>query len=441
MARQIQILRQELNSFPKVKSFLDSIGRESRHSRSTYATGFVHFQKFLEQSEKDRHYTPESITAAIKGGIVDVYELLESFVAYLHGRGQAPKSVRLNISAMKSYFATCDIDIVPQKFKRRVRPPKIYREDEEALSARDIRNILLACNNRRLKPYLLVLATGGMRAVEGLAIRVKDIDFSTRPVTVTICKEYSKTKRQRKIFISDEAAHYLQDFMNFKYRHRMHGREDRTRNKDQNDLVFSVKSGVTDPNRLYGEVNIEFMKVLDVAGYAGRKDGMRRHLFTLHSFRRFTKTILSDNISMEYSEWFLGHAKSPYWTRDPEHKKAEYIRVMKFLTFLDFSMLEAKGKSIAAQLSTKDEEIEALKQGQTMLKSQMAKMQEEFQRIMNFNMGERLRLEKYVPPEQRFYSDKGPGGPLPPRVTSQRMQSILEKNAAQPLELRVARED
>ena len=43
--------------------------------------------------------------------------------------------------------------------------PKMYREDEEALDASDIRKILLGCNNRRLKSYLLVLASGGMRAV------------------------------------------------------------------------------------------------------------------------------------------------------------------------------------------------------------------------------------------------------------------------------------
>ncbi len=54
--------------------------------------------------------------------------------------------------------------------------PKLYREDE-ALDASDIRKILLSCNNRRLKAYLLVLASGGMRAIEGLAIRLKDVDL------------------------------------------------------------------------------------------------------------------------------------------------------------------------------------------------------------------------------------------------------------------------
>ena len=61
----IQIPRQELNSHPKVNAFLDSIGRESLHSRNTYATGFVHFQTFLDKSEEYRQHTPDSIIATI----------------------------------------------------------------------------------------------------------------------------------------------------------------------------------------------------------------------------------------------------------------------------------------------------------------------------------------------------------------------------------------
>jgi len=82
--------------------------------------------------------------------------------------------------------------------------PKSYREDEEPLDVSDIRKILLACNNRRLKTYLLFLASGGMRAVEGLAVRIKDIDFSVNPTKIHIRKEYAKTRVARDIYISNE---------------------------------------------------------------------------------------------------------------------------------------------------------------------------------------------------------------------------------------------
>jgi DNA repair exonuclease SbcCD ATPase subunit len=71
---------------------------------------------------------------------------------------------------------------------------------------------------------------------------------------------------------------------------------------------------------------------------------------------------LSDNIGQDYSEWYLAHAKSSYWVRDIEHKSSEYIRVMKFLTFLDYTVLESTGKNIEAKLSEKENEIQGLEE-------------------------------------------------------------------------------
>jgi integrase len=75
--------------------------------------------------------------------------------------------------------------LIPSKFRRKVKIPKMYREDEP-LDVSDIRKILLSCNNRRLKIYLLVLASGCMRTAEALAIRLKDIDFIVSPTKVHI---------------------------------------------------------------------------------------------------------------------------------------------------------------------------------------------------------------------------------------------------------------
>jgi hypothetical protein len=53
------------------------------------------------------------------------------------------KSITLYITAVRSYLAYYDIDIIPSKFKRKVKMPKMYREDEEPLDVSDIRKILL----------------------------------------------------------------------------------------------------------------------------------------------------------------------------------------------------------------------------------------------------------------------------------------------------------
>lgn len=91
---------------------------------------------------------------------MNLYELFDSFVAFLVSSGLSIPSIRLYVAAIRSYLAYHDIDVIPSKFKRKVRMPKLYREDEQPIDAEDIRKILLSCNNRRIKAYLLVVASG-----------------------------------------------------------------------------------------------------------------------------------------------------------------------------------------------------------------------------------------------------------------------------------------
>lgn len=351
-------LRQELLARPKLNTFLESIKRGSANTFKGYLTSFVHFQRFLDNKFSGNN--PDSMLEKLLSNQIDLYELLEGFISSLVG---SPKSIRIHTEAIKSFLEYYDIEISSKKFKKRCRLPKVYREDEEALTADIIRQILLSCNNRRLKPYILTLATGGLRAVEGLSIRNRDINWNTKPVTIHIRKEFTTTKTARFCYVSDETAHHIKQWQEWKYRKRR--RPGVQKYSQPDDLVFTIYTNQTKqgerPQLLYNKLNLEFIKVLDAAGLSEKKDGSVRRKFTLHSFRRFTKTILSDNISQDYSEWFLGHAKSSYWVRDLEHKAAEYIHVMKFLTFLDYSVIESTGKDIQNQLSDKDREIQTLK--------------------------------------------------------------------------------
>jgi integrase len=343
--------------FQRVVTFLSSIERNSLKSRYAYQNGLIHFQGFLSQNYPD--YDLETILKPLLEDKINRYELLDSFIAYLQTFNLTPSSIKVYMTSVRSYLAFHDVDLIPTKFKRRVKMPKSYREDEEPLDASDIRKILLACNNRRLKPYLLVLASGGMRAVEGLAIRIKDIDFSVNPTKVHIRKEYAKTRVARDIYISNEAKNYLKQWLDWKYNN-----AERPRQQDENDLVFTLQRN-KNPNTLYVKVLTEFQKLLAIVGLNERKEGgkQRRRKITLHSFRRFTKSVISDQVNQDYSEWFLGHSKSPYYTKkEPERREIYATKCMKYLTFLDYTTLEARGKSIEANLLEKDKEITALKE-------------------------------------------------------------------------------
>jgi integrase len=371
-------VRQELLLKPKLNIFLNSIKRGSVNTWKSYLTSFVHFQQFLNKKYQGQNYNPDSILEKILSNQIDLYELLESFISSLTG---APKSIRVYADAVRSFLEYYDVEISQKKFKKRCRLPKLYREDEEALTAGIIRKLLLSCSNRRLRPYLLTLASGGFRALEALAIRNRDINFDVRPVTVKIRKEYSKTKVARYFFISDEAAHAIKQWIDWKYRNKADKRVQKYYHDD--DLVFTTqKFRDCVPNSVYFKIRNEFNTLQEIVGTSERKDGSIRRKYTLHSFRRFVKTVLETNISSSYSEWALGHAKSSYWVKTPEEKAEEYLKVMKYLTFLDYTTLEATGKNIEARISEKDTEIQLLRQRDQMKDEALSQLSDKLQEVM-----------------------------------------------------------
>ncbi len=373
--------QKERIAFQPVLTFLSSMERNSLKSGNAYQNGLNHFQGFL--SQKYPGYNLETILKPLVENKINPYELLDGFVSYLQTYKLTPSSIKLYVASMRSYFAFNDVDIIPSKFKRKVKMPKPYREDEEPLDVNDIRKILLNCNNRRLKAYLLLLASGGMRALEGLATRLCDIDFSVNPTKIHIRKEFAKTRVSRDIYISDEATYYLKQWIDWKYRDKgKYGSKVRS----NSDLVFSIYNtkGEPSPTIFYYKILKQFQKLLASVGMDERKEqGIQgRRKITLHSFRRFVKTVISDQTNQDYSEWFLGHNKSPYYTKKEAERREIYAtKCMKYLTFLDYSLLEASGKSIDAELQVKDKQIQSLAsrveskdQEMQQLKEQMVKM-------------------------------------------------------------------
>ncbi|MFL6412673.1 MAG: tyrosine-type recombinase/integrase [Nitrososphaeraceae archaeon] len=373
----------QITDYKAVNIFLSSISRNSLSSKYSYQSGLAHFQKFLKQ--KYPRYDIQTVPKSLSNKELDMYTLLDEFVSYLMKEvpNLTSNSIKLYMAAMRSYLAYYDIDVIPSKFKRKVKMPKQYREDEEPLDVSDIRKILLSCNNRRLKTYLIILASSGLRATEGCALRLHEVDFSVNPTKIHVRKEYSKTKVSRDVYISDEATHYLKQWIDWKYR----DKGEWTKEKEEDELIFSVYriSNEANPYHLYGKMALEFEKLLATIGMDDRKeDGLKiRRKITLHSFRRFVKTVISDQAGQDYSEWFLGHSKSPYYTKkEPQRREIYTTKCMKYLTLLDYTTLEATGKNIEAKLSEKEKEIQLLRQRDSMNSDAIAGLSDKMQDLM-----------------------------------------------------------
>ena len=397
---QISKLHREIEDLPKVQVFLSSIRRNSIRTAIGYKTSLAYFQEFLSNQY---NHTLETILHVFseEKSIVDVYTVLEQFITFLQEKKKvSAASINQYLNGVRSFLAYYDVYVIPAKFKRKVKVPKVYSEEEQPLDVKDIRQILLNCHNRRLKAYLLVLASSGTMAVETCAIRLRDIDFSTKPTKIHIRKEYAKTRVSRDIYTSDEATKYLKDWIFFKYRissnrydndgndgsavsdnDNHQSRLNHIIREKRDSLVFQVQLNNQHvmPQSIYLKLLMQFQQLLEVAGFSDRKEGMKRRKITLHSFRRFAKTTISDCAGKEYSEWFLGHAKSSYYINKPEVRAATYAeKCMKHLAFLDYSTLEVAEKRVEAQLAQKDKEMEIMKEQFDLLRERQKQRENDF---------------------------------------------------------------
>ena len=246
---------------------------------------------------------------------------------------------------------------------------------KEAIDKEDIIKILNGCPDLRLKTYLMLLASTGLRATEALSIRLKDLDTNgsnnnSSPAKLIIRGQYTKTKVDRYVFLTREVVEQLKIWLEFKYRKRRICHIDketgksiseyRTPEKKQNELIFSInRTDTPKPEILYNNLAAIFAKTLDRTGMGSREDGNEnRREITLHSFRRYVKTTISDLGYADYSEWFIGHSGSTYWRKKDNEKAEIFKKIEPYLTFLNVPQLERQG----ADLQTKIEELQDINQ-------------------------------------------------------------------------------
>jgi integrase len=311
----------------------------------------------------------DTLIDQIKRGSKDVYDILSQYGAYLKTNNNISNlTLKQRVVTVKNFLEYYDVDISPRKFKIKVKLPKAIRKNKEALSKEEIVDILNTCSDIRLKTYVMFLAATGMRAVEALSVRIKDLDLQSYLPRLFVRGEFTKTRSDRTIFLTTEVAHQLSSWLDYKYRSRRvcysdnNGKtvtEYRTPKKNETDLVFSVYQSNKNPNpdNLYTELSSSFAKTLDRMGKGAREDGNEnRREITLHSLRRFVKTTISDLGYQDFSEYFIGHSGSTYWTKKESEKAEIFQKIEPYLTFLNVHQLERKG----ADIQSKVDELEEL---------------------------------------------------------------------------------
>jgi integrase len=377
---------------PSLAKYIKNVQQANKRTAEQYEYRLFKFKKYLvtvseeqqQQQQQNQELTVlDHVINELKianNNKINPYDLLSGFVAYLQEvEGiKNPNTIRYFVIAARNFLEYHDIEISPRKFRLKVRLPKPVVRHKEAISKEEIREILLKCSNIKLKTYLMLLASTGMRATEALALRHKDFDFDEdnknnhRQAFVRIRGEFTKTRTDRYVFLTREVVEQCKAWTDYKYRRRRITKvvDNTTDNNDSgkaisywvepepspDDLFFAMprKRKRSSFRGLYVHVNEDFAHTLDRIGFGNREDGNRgRREITFHSFRRFVKTTISDLGYQDFSEWFIGHAGSTYWRKKDSEKAELFRKIEPYLTFLDITGLESKG----ADMETRTEHV------------------------------------------------------------------------------------
>jgi integrase len=280
------------------------------------------------------------------------------------------------VKHVKHFLEANDVTINQTKFKMKIKLPKEIKREKEGMAKDQVREILAACDDIRLKTYVMFLASTGWRASEALSVQLQDIDFDRIPVRVNLRGENAKTRTDRHTYLTQEMVTQLRSWLDFKYRERtIKQYYDKNTGKivykvvhlkpvkRPDDCVFMPYHDELETTVEYAYKNFSrrFGELLDRMNVKFRRDGKRREI-SLHSFRHFVYTTIDGLGQNQFAEYFIGHANSTYWRKPESEKVATFLKIEPYLTFLDAAALEAKGADQQTRIEQVQTENFALKQ-------------------------------------------------------------------------------
>lgn len=296
--KHIDVSKLDLESLIK---FTNSVSIGNKNTARIYYSRLLFFARFAKESYA---INLGEMIHQINTNEYNPYDILNDYCLYLKNNSKLSNSTfKDKIMTAKTFLEFNDIEFSPKKFKLKVRYPKTILRNKEAIDKEDIIKIFNGCSDLRLKTYLMLLASTGLRATEALSIRIKDLIVRPNnepvPSKVVIRGEFTKTKVDRYVFLTREMEQQIKIWLDYKSRKRRICHIDKETGKSIShyripeieplELVFSnTQKDNPNPQIIYRFFANRFSNMLDRIGMGEREDGNEfRRKITLHSFRRF----------------------------------------------------------------------------------------------------------------------------------------------------------
>lgn len=330
-------------AYNTLEGFLDAkfVRSHSWETKKTYNTCIRKFEQFLKENYECNSL---EIIEQIKQDKIDVYQLLRSFVVNQDKLGFMPRTIGVRINAVKEYLRYCGIKIYSEDFKQSVSLPRKYKVVEIPLT-KEIILRLLRNVSPKLQVAILVAIASGMRIGELVQIRISDIDFKTKPTTIHLRAETTKTRTPREVFLTDEATQALKDYLK-----RNHGWNEENNSQVENKPVFGRTSisnnlykkdeelktnSVSAAETLLQKSLLRYIKKIPDLNVKNENGKQAIHF---HAFRKFFRTTVGNACGRDFAEAIIGHGfyLDTYYNLPEEKKKELYLKAEPELTISDY---------------------------------------------------------------------------------------------------------
>jgi len=364
---------QVLQNDTALRDFLSEVYvlSHSQSSVNTYKIAIINRNKtgFCDFIKTRYNCNEFDLVNSVKNGELDVYNILKEFVLFLDRSNYGSKSIQLRLAAAKGYLRYLGVKIYSEDLKQMVRIPKIVRQREKPLT-KEIIQRLLRNVSPKLQTIILVLTASGMRIGELVQLRLSDIDFTTKPITIRIRAETTKTRESRETFLTAEATESLKDYLQrfFKWQ------EGHTNSHLKNMFLFgrtSMASRKFDSNLINTDSLAARNLLMKILANALKKipeldenNENGRKIIHFHALRKFFRTTVGNVCGRDFAEALIGHRfyMDTYYQLSDEKKYQMYLDAEPHLTISDSKSIENNFKSLSVKYQNLEDKVNDLMQ-------------------------------------------------------------------------------
>ncbi|HSL14103.1 MAG TPA: tyrosine-type recombinase/integrase, partial [Nitrososphaeraceae archaeon] len=386
---------------PILNKYIEKINKDT--TKKEFRQRLITFEEFIFSEYKslvDRNFINHKLVSKQSestddGQKIYIYDLFSNYVEYLKNKNLSRQRIKMLLhTSRRALNRALDTKIDKDTFKDETKYslPDQYSNDKTVITNENIKTLIYAAKDLKLKTVITLLASTGMRISELLKLKYKylkldwtktenDIDV---PPFITIPGHITKTRKSRKAYLTSEAVQCFRDWLNYKYRERrgyqkpsdisesyifrMYNDNPTTTReieKMEQDMNLNYRS-------MYFYLQKDFKKLVEKEGL-GEKFRNNYHSVSIHSLRHYVVTTVEELTNVTKAYFWVGKKQVGYIfpEKDPQAVLDLYKKVEYRLTLLNPKIIK----------HTELKEIEELKQ--RLKKQEKKTVLSEFQRIID----------------------------------------------------------